>query len=182
MRLTEVVIKRQDKLLQIINAKLRIEQVLSDMESVHSNWLRQDMFHRQRASLELEFVTDELISRHQLLRILTADRRAGFSSPTVNWYFENIRVSPTSRTEHQLIFRVRLSLTDSVSYKRYYIWSWPIPGNSSNHNVQIPTAADVATHTLTGGIFHSTACLTFCANNPERRQNLRNGTFAPRQV
>ena len=110
------------------------------------------MFHRQRASLELGFLTEELISRQELLRILTAGRRAGLSSPTVNWYYENIRVSPTSRTEHQLIVRVRLPLTDSVSYKTYYIWSWPIPGNSSN-NVQVKVAADVATHTLTGGMF-----------------------------
>ena len=101
------------------------------------------LFHRQRASLEL-------ISRQGLLRILTADRRAGFSSPTVNWYYENIRVSPTSRTEHQLIVRVRLPLTDSVSYKTYYIWSGPIPGNSSNYNVQLQVSADVATHTSTG--------------------------------
>ena len=95
--------------------------MLSAMESARSKWLRHDVFHRQRASFELEFLTEELISRQELLRILTADRRAGFSSPTVNWYYENIRVSPTSRTKHQLIVRVRLPLTDSVSYKTYYI-------------------------------------------------------------
>ena len=105
------------------------------MEYACSKWLRQDMFHRQRASFELGFLTEELISRQELLRILTAGRRAEVSSPTVNWYYENIRVSPTSRTEHQLIVRVRLPLTDSVSYKTYYIWSGPIPGNSSNYKV-----------------------------------------------
>ena len=117
--------------------------MLSAMESACSNWLRQDMFHRQRASLELGFLTEELISRQELLRNLTAGRRAGFSSPTVNWYYENIRVSPTSRTEHQLNVRVRLPLTDSVSYETYYSWSGPIPGNSSNYNVQLQVAADV---------------------------------------
>ena len=120
IRFIEVVMKRYDKLLQIIDAKLRIEQVLSAMESAH----RQDMFYRQRASLDLGFFNQTVISRQELVRILTADRRAGFSSPTVNWYYENIRVSPTSRTEHQLICRVRLLLTDSVSYETYYIWSW----------------------------------------------------------
>ena len=42
---------------------------------------------RQRASLELGFLTEELISRHELLSILTAGRRAVFSSTTVNWYY-----------------------------------------------------------------------------------------------
>ena len=57
-----------------------------------------------------------------------------------------------------MIVGVRLPLTDSVSYKTYYIWSGPIPGNSSNYNVQLQLAADVATHTLTGGIFQPTTC------------------------
>ena len=124
------------------------------MESACSNWLKQDMFHRQRASFELGFLTEELISRQELLRILTAGRRVGFSSPTVKWYYENIRVSPTPRMEHQLIVRVRLPLTDSVSCKTYYIWSGPIPGISSNYNVQLQIAA----HTLTGSIFQPTTC------------------------
>ena len=93
---------------EVVNEALWSLHVVTGVDKV--------MFHRQRASLEIGFLTAELISIQELLRILTAGRRAWLSSPNVNWYYETIRVSTTSRTEHQLIVRVRLPLTDSVSY------------------------------------------------------------------
>ena len=56
--------QNQDKQLQVINAKLRIEQCLSAMESAHAHWVQQTArFNRQKASLELGFLTEELLSR-----------------------------------------------------------------------------------------------------------------------
>ena len=55
-------------------------------------------------------------------------------------------------------FRVKLPLTDKVLYKRYSVWSWPIPGNSTEYNVEIQVPSDFAFHTVTGGIFQPTFC------------------------
>lgn len=159
IRFIESQLSQQDNLLQVIDAQIRIDQVLSAMESAHDNWLRQvDKFNRQVASLELGFLTEELISRQEIVRILTAGRRAGYESPSAHWYYENVRVSPITRTEHQLIFRIKLPLTDAIVYKRYCLTSWPIPGKTHNFTVQLKVASDIAINPLTGGMFEPTAC------------------------
>ena len=38
------------------------------------------------------------------------------------------------------------------------MWSWPIPGNSTEYNVKIQVPSDFAIHTVTGGIFQPTFC------------------------
>ena len=159
MRFLETHLSQQDNFLQVINSQVRIDQVLSAMKSAHDTWLRQvDKFNRQVASLELGFLTEELLSRQEIVKILTAGRRAGFESPSIHWYYENIRVYPISRYERQLIFRIKLPLTDSVLYKRYYLTSWPIPSKSHNFTVQLRVSNDVAINPLTGGMYEPTAC------------------------
>ena len=112
MRFFETRLSQQDNFLQVINSQVRIDQVLSAMKSAHDTWLRQvDKFNRQVASLELGFLTEELLSRQEIVKILTAGRRAGFESPSIHWYYENIRVYPISRYERQLIFRIKLLCT-----------------------------------------------------------------------
>ena len=90
-------------------------------------WLRQVMtFNRQKAAMELGFLTEDLVSRQDLMHIVKSGLQAGFYAPAINWFYSNIRVSPIAWTGHQLIFRVKLPLTDKVQYKRYSVWSWPI--------------------------------------------------------
>ena len=59
--------------------------------------------------------------------------------------------SPQNIQSHQLIFRVKLPLTDKVLYKRYHLWSWPIRGNTSTYNVRVQGTTDFA-------IFKPTFC------------------------
>ena len=56
------------------------------------------------------------------------------------------------------MFRVKLPLTDKVLYKRYHLWTWPIPGNTSTYNVKVDGTNDFAIHTVAGGIFKPTFC------------------------
>ena len=68
-------------------------------------------FNRQKAAMELGFLTADLVSRHDLLRIVKSGLQAGFYAPATNWYYSNTRVSPIAWTGHQLIFRVKLPFT-----------------------------------------------------------------------
>ena len=159
IRITATAVNSTKQRLTILQAKLRIEQILRGLEASHEYWLRQvRTFNRQKAALELGFLTEDLVNRQDLLHVVTSGRRAGFYTPDINWYYSNIRVSPISWTGPQLIFRVKLPLTDNVLYKRYSVWSWPIPGNSTHYNVKIQVPSDFAIHTVTGGIFQPTFC------------------------
>ena len=151
--------QNQDKQLQVINAKLRIEQCLSAMESAHAHWVQQTArFNRQKASLELGFLTEELLSRTELNKILTSAKTAGYYAPDAQWYYANLRVSSIFRSKDELLFRVKLPLTDNIKYNRYHITTWPIPHKSKKFNAQILVTEDIAIHTLTGGMFRPTSC------------------------
>ena len=159
IRKTDAVMNKTENRVDFLLAKVRLEQTLRALESTHEHWLRQVMrFERQQASLELGFLTEELIDRKELRHIISAGRRAGFYAPDINWFYSNIRVAPIEWTGHQQIFRVKLPLTDKVLYKRYHLWSWPIPGNTSTYNVRVQGTTDFAIHTVTGGIFKPTFC------------------------
>ena len=59
----EAQLSQQDNLLQVLDSEIRIDQVVSAMKSAQDNWLRQvDKFNRQVASLELGFLTEELLT------------------------------------------------------------------------------------------------------------------------
>ena len=115
MWLIEAQLSQQDNLLQVLDSQNRIDQVLSATKSAYDNWLRQvDKFNRQVTSLELGFLTKELLSRQEIVKILTAGRHAGFESPSMHWCYENICVFTITRSEHQLILGIKLPLTNSV--------------------------------------------------------------------
>ena len=127
IRVTVTAMNSTKQRLTILETKLRIEQILRSLEASHEYWLRQVMtFNRQKAALELGFLTEDLVSRQDLMHIVKSGLQAGFYAPAINWFYSNIRVSPIAWTGHQLIFRVKLPLTDKVLYKRYSVWSWPI--------------------------------------------------------
>ena len=159
IRIADAFMNQTENRFEFLLAKVRLEQTMRALESTHEHWLRQVLrFERQQASLELGFLTEELIDRKELMQIIKSGRRAGFYAPNINWFYSNIRIAPIQWTGRQLIFRVKLPLTDKVLYKRYHLWSWPIPGNTSSYNVKVQSTADFAIHTITGGIFQPTFC------------------------
>ena len=131
----------------------------SAMESAHAHWLQQlARFNRQKASLELGFLTEELLSRQELNKIVTSARAVGFYAPATQWYYANIQISSIFRSVNELLFRVKLPLTDNIKYNRYQITTWPIPHQSGKFNAQILVTNDIAIHTLSGGMFRPTSC------------------------
>ena len=112
INIIEGLMKTRANLLQFLHAKLKVEQVLSAMTASHTHWLRQvAMFERQKASLELGFLTEDLIAKKELMRIVNSRRKMGYYAPQLEWYYAHIRVSPITQTDTSLIFCIKLPLT-----------------------------------------------------------------------
>ena len=69
----------------------QIDRILSALESVHNLWLREsDRYQRQRASLELGQLTEEILPPNELLQILETSQGVGLFSPGLAWYYQNV--------------------------------------------------------------------------------------------
>ena len=85
--------------------------------------------------------------------MLTSAKSAGFHAPILQWYYAHMRISSIFRSEQQMLFRLKLLLTDNINYHLYHNTTWPVPHPSRKFNAQIEVISDIALHTLTGGIF-----------------------------
>ena len=137
----------------------QIDQILSALESVHNLWLREaDRYRRQRASLELGQLTEEIVPPKELLLILEASQGVGLFSPGLAWYYQHVTLVPVWEETQRLVFTAQLPLMDKIRYARYRIRSWPVPANGSDHTLTVQIPEDVAVDTQRGGIFEPHDC------------------------
>ena len=165
------IMQKQEVRIEFIDSEIKIDQALSMIENAHHRWLRQlDKYNRQKASLELGWLTEEVLPPAELGRIIRAGRRAGFHAPPSQWYYEHISIEPMWADEERLVFHAQLPFTDDVRYLRYRIRSWPVPGNSSDADVKVQLPTDIAIHTENGDLFQPVSCLgrmpTICRTGP----------------
>ena len=98
----------------------QIDQILSALESVHDLWLREaDRYRRQRASLELGQLTEEIVPPKELLLILNASQGVGLFSPGLAWYYQHVTSVPVWEETQRLVFTAQLPLMDKIRYARY---------------------------------------------------------------
>ena len=150
--------------IDVLTSATQTDRTLTLIETTHNLWLRQlDRYNRQRAALELGYLTEDILSIEDLTQIIVDAKQHNLHAPNINWYYSYVKIEPLWRNDKILVFRANLPLTDSHMYLRYHIQSWPIPGNSSEFRTQLQVTTDIAFHTETGGIFKPTGCL---GNNP----------------
>ncbi len=148
--------------LVMLRLEAQIDRTLSELEVIYHNWERQiDLYKRQRASLEMGRLTEEILPNPELDLILKAGRRAGFHAAPIQWYYEHLRIQPMWEIPRELVFRVEIPFTDGVIYLRYQIWTWSVPGNMSEFRTRVKVPADVAYDTNTGGLFVPTGCIGY---------------------
>ena len=137
----------------------QIYQILSASESVHNLWLREsDRYQRQRASLGLGQLTEEILPPNELLLILENSQGVGLFLPGLTWYYQHVSLVPVWEDTRRLVFKAQLPLMDKIRYAHYGIRSWPVPVNGSRHILQVQTPEDVAVDTQRGGIFELHDC------------------------
>ena len=151
--------QKQQEFVEFIDSEIRIDQLLSAIEATHHHWLRQvDKYRRQKASLELGWLTEEILPPNELVQIIRGGRRAGFRAPPVPWYYEHITIQPFWEDPSRLVFQAELLFTDDVRYLRYQISTWPIPGNSTDADVMLQLPNEIALNTENGDLFEPANC------------------------
>ena len=150
----------QEERIRRIRENMRIAQYLDALESIHNLWLRShDRYVRQRASLELGWLTEEILPPEELRTILRYGQKEGLYSPRAEWYYEHVPIKPLWSDEERLVFEVGIPFVNNVEYLRYRIWTWPVPQNTSDFAIQMQSPADVAVDTQSGGIFEPNSCI-----------------------
>ena len=89
-----------------IEDNARINRILTSLERAHSIWLRQvDIYQRQRAALELGWLTEEMLPPADLRHILECGEDVGLTGPRPEWYFATISAHPMWEEANRLVFR-----------------------------------------------------------------------------
>ena len=129
------------------------------IEAAHDTWLRQqDRYRRQRASLELGWLTEEVLPVKDLQKLINYAKRQDLRPLPNEWYYANVKVSPLWKSKSWLVFRAQLPFTDNQKYLRYHIQTWPVMGNSSEFRVRLQIPAEVTIQSETGGLFEPQEC------------------------
>ena len=105
----------------------QIDRILSALESLQNLWLREsDRYQRQRTSLELGQLIEEILPPNELLLILENSQGVGLFSPGLSWYYQHVSLVPVWEEIPRLVFTAQLPLMDKIRYARYRIRSWPL--------------------------------------------------------
>ncbi len=150
----ESIVSGQDQVITLLDSEARLEQALSAIEASHNLWLQQQArYQRQRASLELGWLTEEILPVSELQRILEAGRHAGFETLNLQWYYQHVQVWPMWEEPQRLVFRTHLPLSHRETYLHYRIWTWPVPINSTGVAVTVQVPHAIAINTINANMF-----------------------------
>ena len=137
------------------------ERVVSTLEHITGSCIQSlQRYARQKASLEMGRLTEDIMSPAQLHKVLRlATTASTYPIDPIQWYYEHSHVYPVWGQE-TLIYRVKLPLVDGRSYNRYNLASWPVPYEKEGYSIQIKVEQrDVGISTVNGDIFHPVGCL-----------------------
>ena len=136
------------------------ERVVATLEQVTLSYVRLRRAHaRQKASLELGRLTEDILSLSQLREILLkATSTTTYPVEPIQWYYEHAHVYPVWGSG-TLIYRVKLPLVDGRKYSRYNLATWPVPYMAKGYSIRIMIDhQDVGMNSVTGDIFHPIGC------------------------
>ena len=159
-----------DRRLNVLTACLNIDDAISGLISLHDRWLRQlATYDRQRDSVESGRLTEVILAPAELAKIVREGNSLGFSSPHLEWYYENVIITPMWKDHSGLVFTADLPLTDNVEYLRYFFWTWPVM-HHADYTMQLRLPPMVAYNTRVGSMFLPRNCVgrdpAICMSGP----------------
>ena len=169
-------ISQQGKGLLQLALQLQFESEYSRLESAHVQWQRlTDKYSRQRSSLELGRLTEDILPPADLNVILAAARQRGLITPAPQWYYQHVKITPLWEETDRLVFRAALPLMEDTRYLKYVMRSWPIPRQDANYTIQIQVPSAVAMDTGRGNMFKPHSCIganpSVCQTGPVYNTN-----------
>jgi hypothetical protein len=159
-------VKMVIKNLQIVTERMNIVErtigfdraILIIEMATHAYVRARDRFQRQKASLELGRLTEEVLPPELLLDTLRKGETVGIKRiMPIQWYYEHVRIYPVWGGS-TLIYKATLPLVDSKQYFRYSIVTWPVPYNLSGYTIQLEVHEDIGLDTQGGEMFHPSVC------------------------
>lgn len=138
---------------------LHLEQVCTALEAFQRHYYRMyDRYLRQRASLEIGRLTEELLPPKALTEILSQGVEQKYHAVDLTWYYQHVEVRPVWGDIETLVYSAKLPLVDDVNYLHYKIQNWPAPYNITGLSIQLEDIGDVGFDTEGGGMFKPHSC------------------------
>ena len=130
-----------------------------------------ELFHRQRAELELSHLTRDLLSPTQLRDILQQAGSSYSTIPQVEWYYQYLPVTPLWQPVGSLLYKVEIPLVAPRPYLLYNILAHPVPVSNSSFTVKLNIDPYLAMDTVSGNLFRPDSCVghgpSACRTGPE---------------
>jgi len=132
-----------------VEINVHLENIFTALENVVQSYVfAREYYTRQRASLELGRLTENLLPKEDLARILFKAKGQRLQPvDTLEWYYQYVIVEPIWGDNETLIYRAKIPLIDGKHYLRYFINTWPVPYNSTHYSLQIDFSGEVGLDT-----------------------------------
>lgn len=160
-----------------IRVELWINQFIEAIDMYISENLRsQDQYYQKRSDLELGTLTEHILPKTVLLRLLSKIKDSHFQPLPWTWYYENIVIQPMWQVDQTLVYTARLPFVSIDNYLMYYIQTFPVGVNMTS--LKIIAEPFVAMDSVTNGLFLPQKCQgrepIVCTSGPITRRPLFN--------
>jgi hypothetical protein len=138
----------------------QVDRILNALELVGELYHQErNLYHDQRAALEVGHLTEDLLPPKVLEDILQQAISQGYHVITqLEWYYQTLEVKPIWSDNDNLLYRVKIPLVDDELYLLYTILTFPIPYPTTSISAQLELHSTYGFNTQTGGLFIPHSC------------------------
>ena len=144
-----------------VRTQLDIDRVISHVEREYRDFqVRERQNQRQKASLELGRLTEDLLPLPTLREILeTAASEDTIPVDPIEWYYQFAQLTPLwDESLQDLIYKTELPLVRPVPYLGYDVHTYEVPYVNSTTTVRLQAQGQFGLDTQNGDIFKPSGC------------------------
>ena len=154
---------RRTATLEVHLGRLRIQRqvdlALQQMEmAIWDYHLQEHVFHRQKTQMEWGWLTEDILPPASLRSILRQLHSRGYHTVPLEWYYENIRVSPLWDRSRELAFQTVIPALSPKGYLHYGLTYFEMP-MGADHLRRIVGRPELAIDTESGASFVPDQCI-----------------------
>ena len=133
-----------------------VDNLITQLELVAEEFSRQwQIFRQQKYELERDWSTLASIELESILRKL---RNQGYYTPRTEWYYENLRLTPSWSDDPKLTFKVDIPAAGLTEYLNYNLLYFPVLARD-NFVPKVEGLNSVAVNTESGSMISSLTCI-----------------------
>ena len=104
-----------------------VDNLITQLELVAKEYSRQwQIFRHQKYELERGWLTESTLATTELESILRKLRNQGYYTPRIEWYYENLRLTPSWSDDSKLTFKVDIPAAGLTEYLNYNLLYFPV--------------------------------------------------------